>query len=76
MLAYRDVPMTHLSNLDKCRSKPCEHQSQSLSLRNICVHKLLLDTGQFYIMQNCLQAQYLLVCERGEVIAFPAELCL
>ncbi len=76
MLAFKDVPRFHLSNLDKCRSKPCEHQSQSLSLHNMCFQELILDTGYFYIMQSCLQAQYLLVCERCEVIAFPAELCL
>ena len=27
-------------------------------------------------MQSCLHTQHLLVCERSEVIAFPAELCL
>ena len=42
----------------------------------MCFQELILDTGYFYIMQSCLQAQYLLVCERCEVIAFPAELCL
>jgi hypothetical protein len=68
------ILIIHLSNLDKCRSKPCEHQSQSLSLCSISLIELIFDTG--YAMQSCWQTQYLLVCERGEVIAFPAELCL
>jgi len=33
-------------------------------------------TCYFFITQSCLHTQYLLVCERSEVIAFPAELCL